>query len=221
MITVVVAGRKGGPGKSTTTLNFVSSALKHNKTVAMADVDPQGTLAIWWNDRYEAYGHETTPYFINVDFNNLQSYVEQARDTGLDYLIIDTPPAMGEELGNVVAVADIVLIACHPSKADLDAVENTLTHTQKHNVPYAFVVNRAKKNTTQLSDTLVGLSQSGPIAATIHDRIAFAEMLNDGRTIHEYAGTGENSPAHEADVLFKYVQSTMKKLHKSKPREVA
>lgn len=203
MFSIAIVARKGGPGKTTTAVNIVGAAIRKDKSVGVVDLDPQGTLSEWCNARYHTAGISDAPYTLNIEGNALKSGLAEAEQAGFDYVVIDTPPAIGGNLDEVTAAVDLVLVVCKPSKADLDAISATLSTVQASGTPYAFVVSMAKRGTNLLTQAQTLLSQAGPIAGVVHDRIAFAEMLSPGQTIYEYDPSGKGT--YDVNTIWQFI----------------
>ena len=86
---IVVALRKGGSGKTTLAGHLGVQAEREGiGKVALADMDPQGNLADWWNLR-----PGPSPHFLQTTAQGLAEDVAELRRLGFGLLIIDTPPA--------------------------------------------------------------------------------------------------------------------------------
>jgi chromosome partitioning protein len=84
MKTIVFAASKGGVGKTTLCAalsSFASSASKKKK-IAIVDLDPQGSLTAWWNQR-----QAESPELIEASAGNLSEMLEKAASAGYDYVL--------------------------------------------------------------------------------------------------------------------------------------
>ena len=204
MFVICGAARKGGAGKTTTCINIIGAAVENKKTVGLIDLDPQGTITDWWNDRQQQQGIEDAPYLLNVSYARLREGVEEARRAGLDYLFIDTAPAAGKELESAIAVADLILIPCKASLADVNAIANTLDTVEAVGTPFAFVSTMGTKNTNLFTACVTHLSQRGPVAGVMTNSVKHAEMLEAGQHIFEYAPKSES--AEQVREIYKFVR---------------
>ena len=90
-----------------------------------------------------------------------------------DAVIIDTPPAITENIRAVVQAADLVVIPTRPSPHDLRAVGATVDLVESARKPMVFVVNgaasRAKINGTRVKCELLRpmISMTSPIISSI------------------------------------------------------
>ena len=185
MHVLAIASRKGGSGKTTLTGHLsVGAERQGHGPVAIMDVDPQGSLADWWNER-----ESPTPVFVNTSLEALPGDIERLRNAGIRTLIIDTPPAITGAIRQVVDVCDLVLIPSRPSPHDLRSVKATVALVEDMEKPLVFVINAATPRARITTEAVVALSQHGPLAPSlIHQRVDFAASMTDGRTVMELPG---------------------------------
>ncbi len=182
MHVLAIASRKGGSGKTTLTGHLsVEAERRGHGPVAIMDVDPQGSLADWWNEREAA-----TPVFVNTSLEALAEDIERLRAAGIRTVIVDTPPAITGAIRQVVDVSDLVLIPTRPSPHDLRSVKATVALVEDMDTPLVFVINAATPRARITKEAVVALSQHGPLAPSlIHQRVDFAASMIDGRTVME------------------------------------
>ena len=182
MHVLAIASRKGGSGKTTLTGHLaVEAERRGHGPVAIMDVDPQGSLADWWNEREAA-----TPLFVNSSLNTLAENIQRLRAGGIRTVIIDTPPAITGAIRQVVDVSDLVLIPTRPSPHDLRSVKATVELVEDMDKPLVFVINAATPRARITREAIAALSQHGPLAPSlIHQRVDFASSMIDGRTVME------------------------------------
>lgn len=178
MKTLVVASRKGGSGKTTTTRNLAVSMSQSGKKVVLIDTDQQGNLTAWWKRR-EADDLQ----LLVIPYVQISEAVAKLRAAGFDYLLIDTPPDSNEAIESTVAIADFVIIPCKASPDDLAAIGQTYKLVHGLNKPFAFLLNEAKPNTSLLIMATETLSQLGPLAPTQYNRTAHPSASVTGQTV--------------------------------------
>lgn len=200
MQVVVFASRKGGSGKTTLAGHLAVEADRRGAgPVALIDTDPQGSLAEWWNARAAA-----TPAFVQTAIADLPRDVERLGAAGIRLVVVDTPPALTEEVAAALALADIVVIPTRPSPHDLRSIGATIAAVEKLGKPLVFALNGATPRARITGEAIAALSQHGPLVPTvIHHRVDFAASMIDGRTVMEVAG-GSRS-ADEIARLWDYV----------------
>ena len=200
MKVVVVASQKGGSGKTTIAGHLaVQAELSGRGPVGLIDVDPQGSLADWWNERAAP-----NPFFIQTAVPRLAQDVKELAAHGMELLVIDTPPALTGTIADVIRVADLVVIPTRPSPHDLRSIGATMELVEHLGKPLVFVVNGAAPRAKIRAEAVSLLSQHGPLApAIIHQRVDFAASMIDGRTVMELPG--ESRSAREIAALWDYL----------------
>jgi chromosome partitioning protein len=204
MQVIVLASRKGGAGKTTLSSHLAVEAERAGAgRVAIADTDPQGGLAAWYNAR-----KADTPLFVNVS-QGLPVAIEACRAGSVDILIIDTPPSLTETIGGVVAHADLVVVPVRPSPNDLRAIGGTVEIVRKSRKPMVFVCNQVTPRARITGEAAIALSQHGTVAPSmIASRVDFATSMTDGRTAGELDPSSRS--AAEIGALWTYLAKRMK-----------
>ncbi len=204
MKVLVVASQKGGSGKTTLAGHLaVQAEMSGSGPVGLIDVDPQGSLADWWNERTAP-----NPFFIQTAVPRLAEDIKELAAHGMELLIIDTPPALTATIADVIRVADLVVIPTRPSPHDLRSIGATMELVEHLGKPLVFVVNGAAARARITSEAVALLSQYGPLAPSIiHQRVDFAAAMIDGRTVMELPG--ESRSAEEIAELWNYLQDRL------------
>ena len=139
MRVLAMASQKGGSGKTTLSGHLaVQAQLAGAGPVCLIDIDPQGSLADWWNER-----EAEMPAFAQTTVARLASDLEVLRQQGFRLAVIDTPPAITMAIQSVIAVAELIVIPTRPSPHDLRAVGATVDLCDRAGKPLIFVVNAA------------------------------------------------------------------------------
>ncbi len=206
MLIVALASQKGGAGKTTLAGHLAVEAERSQAgPVALVDADPQGSLAEWWNDRAA-----NTPVFVHTSMARLSDDLDRMRDLGIKILIIDTPPAVTETIGKVVAISDLVVVPTRPSPHDFRSVVRTVDLVEQYGKPMVFVINGAHPTARITNQAVIALSQHGTLApAIIHQRTDFASSMIDGRTVMEQKR--KTRSAGEIGVLWEYLQRRLER----------
>jgi chromosome partitioning protein len=199
MFVVVLASRKGGGGKTTLASHLsVEAERAGSGPVAVIDLDPMGGLSGWWDAR-----KAETPALVSVDAGLVET-LNVLRVNGYHTVFIDTPPSVGAEVAEAIAVSDLVIVPCRPSPDDLRAVGRTVDVVTRAKKPMVFVINMTKPRTRLTAEAAVALSQHGTVASTfVADRTDYAAAKADGLTAQELETDGK--AAKEMQDLWAYV----------------
>lgn len=202
---IAVVSRKGGSGKTTITAHIAAQAAQNGKNVAIADADPQGSLAGWWNDR-----ESDDIQYLQATIAELSERRHELEESGIDYLIIDTPPAINDAIRQVVEMADFAVIPTKSSPLDIKGVVPTVDLLMEMEKPMSFVITQVINNAKITGDTAILLSQFGTVAPVqIVNRVDFPSSMIDGRTVLELNASGKSS--FEIDKLWEYIESQIER----------
>jgi len=206
MRVLAMASQKGGSGKTTLSGHLAVQAQRAGHgPVVLIDIDPQGSLADWWNERATDY-----PAFAQTTVARLQADLEVLRQQGFKIAMIDTPPAITMAIQSVINVAELVVVPTRPSPHDLRAVGATVELCDRASKPLLFVVNGATPHDPITADAAVTLSQHGTVApVTIHQRPDYASAMIAGGTVMDVDPAGES--AGEIAHLWSYVADRLEK----------
>ena len=199
MAIIAVVGRKGGVGKSTIAGNLAGEFASMGRSVAVLDVDPQHSLAIWAKQ-----GDGMLSRCVQKVADGAATLRARARaaEKDADIVLIDTPPGTPEHAYQAALAADLMLLPCGPSPLDLFALKEALSLSLK-----ARAERRSKKPRIRFvpSKVLMSTNLGRGLASSLKDmgkkvlpaigqRVVVAEAVAHGLTVSEYA---PNSPAHE------------------------
>ena len=203
---LALASQKGGSGKTTLSGHLAVQAQRAGAgPVVLIDIDPQGSLADWWNEREVEY-----PAFAQTTVARLAGDLMILRQQGFKLAVIDTPPAITMAIQSVISVAELIVVPTRPSPHDLRAVGATVDLCERAGKPLVFVVNGATPKARITSEAAVALSQHGTVAPiTLHHRTDFAASMIDGRTVMEVDPVSRS--AAEVTALWKYVSDRLEK----------
>ena len=206
MRVLAMASQKGGSGKTTLSGHLaVQAQLAGAGPVCLIDIDPQGSLADWWNER-----EAEMPAFAQTTVARLAADLEVLRQQGFKLAVIDTPPAITMAIQSVIAVSELIVVPTRPSPHDLRAVGATVDLCERAGKPLIFVVNGATPKAKITYEAAVALSQHGTVApVTLHHRTDFAASMIDGRTVMEV--DPKSRSAREVTELWDYVADRLEK----------
>src|SRR3954454_629260 len=90
MRVLALASQKGGSGKTTLSGHLAVQAERAGAgPVCLIDIDPQGSLADWWNER-----DAEMPAFAQTAAARRPADLEILRQQGSKLAVTDTPPAI-------------------------------------------------------------------------------------------------------------------------------
>lgn len=182
MKVLVLLSQKGGSGKSTIATHLAVAAKRQGQAVTLLDLDQQGSAAKWSQRR----GGGSPPVAVGLA-NRATSLVQKAKDSGSDLVIVDT--AGHADAGNlhILQLADLILIPCRPSAADLDAIEQTIslcqfaTHSKS-----AVILNAAPVQGSLAEQAREAIAERIAVCPVVlHQRQAYSRAWIDGRSVEE------------------------------------
>jgi len=119
MTVVVIANPKGGVGKTTLSTNVAGYFASRGHAVMLGDADRQGSSQLWLGLR-PANAHPVSNWEVGA--GNL---VKPPK--GTTHVVLDTPGGLhGKRLGEVVKLADKIIVPLQPSVFDIFATRTFL-----------------------------------------------------------------------------------------------
>jgi chromosome partitioning protein len=200
MKTVVLLSQKGGTGKSTIATHLAVCAERDGKKVALFDLDPQAS-SYKWSQRRKA----EQPAVVSAAAAELANLLVQAKQQGADLILVDTAGHADASSLHALHHADLVLIPCRPSAADLDAIEDTIELASRAKPSKSAVVLNAAPTRGQLSEQArVAIEERIKVAPVVlGQRSAYASAWIDGRSVEEYEVNGK--AAEEIRKLYQWM----------------
>lgn len=120
MPTVAIVSQKGGSGKTTLALHLATAGAYSGKKTIVVDTDPQATAAAWADWR-----GDFLPEVVTSPPARLARTVEKQLASGVELVVIDTPPHADASAREAIKTADLVLVPSRPRAFDLHALEAT------------------------------------------------------------------------------------------------
>ena len=190
---ITVAQQKGGSGKTTLAANLAIGFRQAGQTVALVDIDPQGSLGRWFMARVE----EDPALVAGMEFATSSAWgitYECRKLAGaFDVVIVDTPPKADSDLRPALRVADLVVVPVSMSHVDLWATEGVLDLARREDKPALIVMNRARPGTRLAGDVAEAAAklEAEVAQSQLGNRVIYAEALGKGRGASE----GPKGPA--------------------------
>lgn len=164
---ITVAHQKGGVGKTTLTLNL-AACFAQGLNVGVLDTDLQGSLS---GIREELDSITFVPY---------DGQINRLTEQPFDILIIDTPPYLTNQLPDLFAVSDFVLVPSKVGFFDVMAIKATIeflkqAQQQRPQLKYGVVLNMMKPRTALNKSVQNILNDYGAIllTTTVSDRVSY------------------------------------------------
>jgi chromosome partitioning protein len=209
MKTIAIIGQKGGSGKTTIATALAVRAVRDKKSVALIDLDPQGTATKWGEIR-----GQDTPAIVSCQIFMLSKMLTKAKEGGADIAIIDTPGKIENATLAAAKSADITIIPVRATAFDLNALAELRNLLAIAGDPQSYVViNAAPPQGRRHEDAKAVIeSMHALIVAPVHlcQRNAYADATISGLTVTEYEPEGK--AALEIDALYNFVFSKSQNL---------
>lgn len=192
---ITIAQQKGGAGKTTVAAQLAVAWAKGRKSVAIVDIDPQGSLTAWHMARRRTLDDQDAGgiHLSTVAGWRLGTELDRLRQD-FDLVIVDSPPHAETEAKAAIRAAALVLVPVQPSPMDLWAIGPTIEVARKEKRPYLLVLNRMPPRGKLADQVTAKLAEDAmPVAkATLGNRMPFAASMMEGRGVSE---TAARSPA--------------------------
>jgi chromosome partitioning protein len=204
---VALVAEKGGSGKSSIAVHLAVCASMRGLTVAVIDLDPQGSAGHWAERRGEGAGVEVV--VVAAKAQELPGLLASARQQGAALVILDTAGRSDVTTAHVLEAADVALIPCRASIYDLESARHTaaLVATALATAPgkrAAFVLNATPPRGTRAQEARAALEGLLPVAPVeLHQLVAYADALNDGQSVEELEPHGK--AAQEIRALYDWL----------------
>ena len=190
-----VLNQKGGVGKTTLAVHLATAFGAAGDRVLLVDADPQGSALAWAATRAAVAGFPVIGLPKPVLHRELPAL---ARDYA--HVVVDGPPRVYDVARSAIMASDVVLIPVQPSPYDVWACREIVellgeAAAFKEFLKAVFVVNRKIVNTAIGRDVAEALAAYPlpVLAASVGQRVAFAESAGQGSTVLELDPQGAAS----------------------------
>jgi chromosome partitioning protein len=204
MRVVALAATKGGVGKTTLASALAVRATQDSSRVALIDGDSQASLAGWW----ELRGEPNNPKLFDIDVSS--EGLGLLMSEGWEWVFIDTPPAMIDQIEVAVLNSSFVLIPTRATPVDIEAVGEVVDLCRSHRKPFAFVLNAVTPQWSNLADGAEAyLRGHGPV---LKERIGLRKSYVTAMTSGKSGPEVERGAARdEIDALWSSVKRALAK----------
>lgn len=202
---VVLVTQKGGSGKSTLCVSLAVAAQEAGHKVCVLEIDKQSTASQWAKERKHA-----APEVGQITADRLHATLQRLRDTGgYDVVFIDTPGIDSPGTHEAMRVADLCLIPCRPTPADLRGIGPTLAAVHRLEKNFAFVLNQTPPRSFRVRDTEEGLKVLGRLAdVKLVMRTDHQDAVGQGKGVTELNPEGQ--AADEIRRLWEWTSNRIK-----------
>ena len=196
---ITICNQKGGPGKTTLTMQLAGTMSKRNFKVLVVDADPQGSATRW------AASAEDTLFpapVVGLSVANTKVHREvQKLINDYQIILIDCPPAVDSPIPqSALLISDLALVPIVASPLDLWAsvgIRHLIENAQHINetLQARLVLNQHQPNTTLAKDALQILSDFGiPLCKnSLGDRQIYRQSALFGQTVHDFGNQAKDA----------------------------
>lgn len=189
---LVLLSRKGGTGKTTLAVNLAVAAERAGLSVAMADLDLQGSASAWGRAR-----RSETLEIAPANGGTLFPLANAFEREGRQLLVMDTPAGGDAITPSAIATADLAVLVARPGYFDLAALAPAVQAVKAAGKPGVIVLNQAPSRRGGVESPVIARAidaarQLGlPIAPVgLRARVAFQESLWRGQGVMEFEPRG-------------------------------
>lgn len=188
---IAVAQQKGGAGKTTLAAQL-AVAWATNKSVALMDIDPQGSLSAWHGLRAGSDRSLDNIHLSSVSGWRVATELGRLK-SDFDIVLIDCPPHADTETKNAMRAAELVVIPVQPSPMDVWATAPTAEFASEQGTPVRLVLNRVPPRSRLVDAVQAMLKDKNLKLAKNHlgNRVAFAASMMEGMGVTESERTSQ------------------------------
>jgi chromosome partitioning protein len=203
MKAITFVTQKGGSGKSTLCISLAVAAQEAGHAVCILEMDRQATITDWLDHR-TADG----PEVAQIDATQIDLVMERLAESSYDYVFIDTPGIDSNGTLSAIRAADLCIIPCRPTPADLRAFKPTLAAVYRLEKKFAFVLNQTPPRSYRIRDAADGLAVLGILPdVNIVARNDHQDAIGVGQGVTEFNPKGQ--AAGEVRRLWSWIERRM------------
>jgi chromosome partitioning protein len=185
MKTVALVTQKGGSGKTTIATNLAVAAAKAGETVALLDLDPQGSTAAWGALRK---AEDIAVEALEPEQIAQLPVLLKSIETRFSLVILDTAGIDSPAVRAAMGTADLCLLPIRSTRLDYEAVKPTIRALLRGDHRFAFAVNQAQiqPGNMRAADMMDSLKAVADVAIpAISSRVAYQDAFGEGLGVIE------------------------------------
>lgn len=207
---VMIAGVKGGTGKTTIATNLAVMRAATGKKLLLVDADEQNSTVVWANQR-DVLGIETMWTTVSFGGKALRSQILRMKDD-YDDIIIDVGGRETTSLRAALSIADVCIIPFKPRSLDIwtlggiKAVVAEMKQANPNLKVFSFI-NQADAKGSDNEGSLSILDECEEIEClpiTVGCRKAFANAASDGLSVMELKNQDKKA-CQEMNQLYDFI----------------
>jgi chromosome partitioning protein len=204
---ITICNQKGGPGKTTLTMQLAGTLARRGFKTLVVDADPQGSATRWAASATEEKPFPTVVVGLSAANAKVHQEVKKLIHD-FEIILIDCPPAVDSAIPqSALLIADLALVPMVPSPLDMWAsvgireIINAVS-TINEGLQARLILNQYQPN-TMLAKEAQEILQSFGIEVAKHslgDRQAYRQSAIFGQTVHDF-GTQAKEATEEIEGL--------------------
>jgi len=206
MRVIAFVTQKGGSGKTTLAVSCAVAAEQAGHKVLILDLDPQGSAEAWYQDR-----EAETPRLARITSSELEAALSKAQGAGFRIILIDTPGRDDPATSAAIRAADLCVVPCRPTPADMKATPPTAATIKRLDKAAAFVLTQTPVRGFRINEARSGLGMLGMVAPVpVVSRNTHQDAYGAGLGVTEFEPDGK--AAEEIRQLWGWLESRLEKV---------
>jgi chromosome partitioning protein len=170
---LTIASQKGGAGKTTLATNLADALALNGDRVLLIDTDPQRSALLW--------SEIARPLpVIGAGTAALTPAALGPLAAAYQWVVIDSPPRLGDATLAAVAACDLVLVPIRPTSMDLDVLPATLQILERAGKAGRGVITQRGPRSTAADSAPTAIAAAG--LSVLSSQIAFRQDYPDAHS---------------------------------------
>ena len=187
MRVITFVTQKGGSGKTALATSCAVAAEQAGRKALILDMDPQGSAEAWYQDR-----EAETPRLARVMSSELDDAIRKAKGASFHIVMIDTPGRDDPATTAAIRAADLCVVPCRPTPADMKATPPTAAAIKRLGKAAAFVLTQTPVRGFRINEARAGLGMLGMVAPVpIVSRNTHQDAYGAGLGVTEFEPDGK------------------------------